>query len=294
MRRSMKWLTMAAVLTVAGLALAAAADYAIQLNRPMKAGDTYHISATGKESVKEVTSIDGKAQPDSVREESITIDGSVKVLEVDKNGQPSKISMTVERCLIKQGAEEKPLAKGTVVTGSVKDGKDVFEIDGKPAGDLDDILGLLFTLGKGEASDDEIFGTKDRKKVGDSWAINSALAAKDLQKDDFKAAPDDIKGTVTVEKAVKSGDTDCLQMKGEVTVSRFDMSLPPSMKVEKGAVHLTMVSLLPIDTSKGMQEQTMDLSMTVALKGKPQEDGPELATELTATRTCKISYSYPK
>jgi hypothetical protein len=289
----MKWLAMVAVLGLASWALAAAADYVIQLNRPMKAGAEFHISAVGKETTKESRTTDGKAMPDDVSERSIALDGTMKVLEVYKNGQPSKVIVTVEKCLIRLGADEKPLAKGTVITGTAKDGKDVFEVGGKTV-NLNEILGLVIDLGKGGASNDEVFGTKDRKKVGDSWAMNSVLAASEAKKAGFNATQDNIKGTASLEKVVKVGETECLQLKHEMSVTGFSVPLPPTMKLEKGTVSMKMGGLYPVDTSKGPLEESTKMTMILAIKGKPKADGPEVATEMTTTKTCKTTYTYPK
>lgn len=294
MKRSMKWLAMVVVLGLAGLAVAADADYVIQLNRPAKVGDECHLSAISKETTKDLTTVDGKAQPDMVREQSITLDGMVKVLEVDKNGKPSKVIVTVEKCLIRLGADETPLAKGTVITGAVKDEKCFYEVDGKPAEELNKVIGLAIPLVKGKANADDLFGTKDRKKVGDSWAINTAMAVKEVEYAGIKASQDDFKGTVTVEKAVKVGDTECLQLKCEMSATNFNMTLPPNMKMEKSSMSITVGGLYPVDTSKGPLESTGDRTIRVAIRGKPQADGPEVTDEMTSTLSFKFTCTYPK
>ena len=277
-----------------GTSVALAQDYEIKLTRPTKVGAEYHVAVVGHDSMKSTVKVDGKVVEEQSKNFSVDFESDVKALEVDKNGEPSKVSLTVDKCILKQGGAEKPLlAKGAVVIASVKDDKAVFETAGQPVdAETAEALGLVVQLGKPRASDDEIFGTKERKKVGDHWAMNAELAAKELQ-DAMKGSTvkkEDVAGTVTLDKVVKVGTTDCLQISAEMTVSNVTM---PDRKVAQMKVQAHFLGLFPIDFSKDITEESDSITMSITVKDKPDPDGPEIVVESVAEQSLNVKTTHP-
>ena len=279
-----------------GTSVALAQDYEIKLTRPMKVGAEYHMAAVGHSSMKTTVKADGKVAQEQSEDFSVDFESDVKALEVDKNGDPSKVTLTVDKCILKQGGAEKLLlAKGTVVSASVKDDKDVFEVAGQPVdAETAKALSVVVTLGKNHASDDEIFGTKERKKVGDHWAMNAELAAKDLQELAPGIKKEDIAGTVTLDKVVKVGTTDCLQVSAEMTANNMALPLPAGMKVEQSKLQAHFSGMFPIDISKDMMEESESMTMSMTAKGKPNPDGPEMIIEMAAQQNKTVKITHPK
>lgn len=277
-----------------GTSIAPAQDYEIKLTRPAKVGAEYHIAAVGSKSMKSTSKVDGKVVEEQNKNFSVDFESDVKALEVDKNGQPSKVSLAVDKCILKQGGEEKPLlAKGAVVTASVKDDEAVFEIAGRPAdAETAEALDLVVMLGMNGASDDEIFGAKERKKVGDRWAINSELAAKELQDvmEGSTVKKEDVAGTVTLDKVVKVGTTDCLQISGEMTVNGATMQ---GMEVSQIEIHGNFSGLFPADPFKFIMEESHSMTMSITAKGKPDPNGPEMVVESLAERDTNVKITHP-
>jgi len=277
-----------------GTSVALAQDYEIKLTRPMKVGAEYHIAAVGHSSMKSTIKVNGKVVEEQSKNFSVDFESDDKALEVDKNGEPSKVSLTVDKCILKQGGAEKPLlAKGAVVSASAKDDKKVFEIAGQPVdAETAEALDLVVGLGRNRASDDEIFGTKERKKVGDRWAMNAELAAKELQ-DVMKGSTvkkEDVAGTVTLDKVVKVGTTDCLQISAEMTVNNVTM---PDMEVAQMKVQAHFSGLFPIDLSKDIMEESGSLTMSITAKAKPDPDGPEMVIESVAEQSLNVKITHP-
>jgi len=277
-----------------GTSVALAQDYEIKLTRPMKVGAEYHIAAVGHSSMKSTIKVNGKVVEEQSKNFSVDFESDDKALEVDKNGEPSKVSLTVDKCILKQGGAEKPLlAKGAVVSASAKDDKKVFEIAGQPVdAETAEALDLVVGLGRNRASDDEIFGTKERKKVGDRWAMNAELAAKELQ-DVMKGSTvkkEDVAGTVTLDKVVKVGTTDCLQISAEMTVNNVTM---PDMEVAQMKVQAHFSGLFPIDLSKDIMEESGSLTMSITAKAKPDPDGPEIVIESVAEQSLNVKITHP-
>jgi hypothetical protein len=277
-----------------GTSVALAQDYEIKLTRPTKVGAEYHVAVVGHDSMKSTVKVDGKVVEEQSKNFSVDFESDVKALEVDKNGEPSKVSLTVDKCILKQGGAEKPLlAKGAVVIASVKDDETVFEIAGQPVdAETAEALGLVVALGRNRASDDEVFGTKERKKVGDHWAMNAELAAKELQ-DVMKGSTvkkEDVAGTVTLDKVVKVGTTDCLQISVEMTVNNETI---PGMEVSQMKIQVHFSGLFPIDLSKDIMEESDSMTMSMTGKGKPNPDGPEMVIESVAERSLNVKTTHP-
>jgi len=277
-----------------GTSVALAQDYEIKLTRPTEVGAEYHIAVVGHDSMKSTVKADGKVVEEQSKNFSVDFESDVKALEVDKNGKPSKVSLTVDKCILKEGGAEKPLlAKGAVVIASLKDDETVFEIAGQPVdAETAEALDLVVVLGRNRASDDEVFGTKERKKVGDHWAMNAELAAEDLQ-DVMKGSTvkkEDVAGTVTLDKVVKVGTTDCLQISAEMTVSNVTM---PDRKVAQMKVQAHFLGLFPIDFSKDITEESDSITMSITVKDKPDPDGPEIVVESVAEQSLNVKTTHP-
>jgi hypothetical protein len=281
--------TIAAVMAVmagvvlAGASPAAAPDYAIKLDRPEKVGAEYRLTATGRQSGVSKVTVDGKAQPPEKMDMAVDFDAAVKVLEVDKNGEPSKITLTMDKCSVKEGetAAAEVLPKGTVVSAFVKGMKTIFEVNGKavePA--TEEALKLVIHLGTGGSGNDAGFGTNQRKKVGEQWPINAEVAAQDAQRHDIKISKDDIKGTVKLVGAVKVGATECLDIQAEFTADRIKAPLPPGVKLENATLKATFAGKFPVDASLRAPEVSESMEITMLARSEPNADGPTVVVEV--------------
>jgi hypothetical protein len=159
-----------------------AQDYEIKFHHPTKVGQRFKQTETATENSQTTMTIPGR--PPQVKKTEFTIEweSTGTVMEVDSSGRATKESHIIAKMnRIKGTAKEVLLTGGTKVVASVKGKEEVYEIDGKPASrELAEALGHVISLSDGGATDDDIFGTKERKKVGDSWSINEELALKDF------------------------------------------------------------------------------------------------------------------
>jgi len=297
----MTGMTRTSVLTAAvGLWLCSAAlaqDYEIRLHRPVKVGQEYQMSATGRETQKMTAWAGAQVIKSEVQEMAVEIEASAKVLEVDKNGAASKESIMIGKCLEVKGEAKTPLLPaGAVVVASLDASKEpVFEIDGQKVGpQAHKALSLVFSLGKGGVTDDQVFGTPDRKKVGDQWAMNSQLAADDLKETGLAVKKEDVTGAVTLEKVVKAADGDCLQLAVTMEIAKVVPPAPPGFAVEKGTLRAQMSGKFPVNPALQSPEKSDSMTITFVMKGKPQPDAPEVVVETVAERQTTCKYAYPK
>jgi len=287
------------LVAAAGLWLCSAAlaeDYEIRLNRPMKVGDTYQVSATGNETRK--TRVMAGDQEISGQSESLAmeLEAAVKVLAVDANATPSQVTLTVAKCLKVEGDTKTPLVpKDTVVAASLKDRKPFFEINGAPVDpEVQKALAIAITLGKGGANPDQAFGTTQRKKVGDRWTINADLTTEAMRKDGLEAKKEDVTGFLTIEKIVKVEETECLQLGAELNIANINGAVPAGFALDKATFQSRITSVLPVNTALPPRGMSGDFTVTFILKGKPNPDGPEIVVETVGTRHVTTKMTYPK
>src|SRR4051794_31567081 len=100
-------------------------DYAVRLDRPAKAGDTYRLEALSATRLKRVVKVaDGepKTEEESV---GVRLEGKVEVLAVADKGRETKVACTVETCTVTEGKDRRQLIdKGSVLVAEWKPGKD--------------------------------------------------------------------------------------------------------------------------------------------------------------------------
>ena len=73
--------------------------------------------------------------------------------------------------------------------------------------------------------------------------------AKDLLRLRATATTTDLSGTVTFEKVVRDGNTECLQISGAVDCPRVFPSVPSEVKVEQGFLKIGFSEKLPVVVS---------------------------------------------
>lgn len=270
-----------------------AQDYEIRLHRPVKVGQKFRMSSVGHYLEKSTGTISDKIILQEQNEFSLEFESLVTVLETDKKGDPKRVSLTIEKCIkIEEGVRKSLVSKGTIIIGFSKDKEDVFEINGNPVdSEIQELLAEVITLSRPFSTDDDVFGTKERKKVGDSWKVNAELAAKDLRKLGLGTRKEDIEGTVILEKVVNVGQTECLQIGYKLNIKRMSPSPPSGFVVKKGIGKVQFSWKLPIDTSMGYLEDSYEGTITF-IGGNADPKGPEKIIETTTEEHLGTKITY--
>jgi hypothetical protein len=234
---------------------AVAKDYAVKLARPDKAGLKYRLDARVKK--KQSMSIYKGAAELKTEESQTTVmlRAVVEVLKVDKKGEPLEKKLTIERFVNEK--DEPLLKKGDAVIAKTVDGKTVFRMGGRePPGRAAEFLGdLVKTKTSTAADDDEVFGSKARRKVRESWKINAAALAKDL-----KMKPADVSGTAKLEAVEKHDGDDCLRIGIDLKMNAAGRDAKLKMNgfaVKSAEVRMKIGGLLPIDPARRSPSEWM-------------------------------------
>lgn len=275
-----------------------AQDYEIRLTRPAKVGQKYEVTMSAEKSEQMTISLEGRVVQETKSYLSATLEGTFTILKVDKLQQESEVRLLVSKFRKKTGKnaiEEEVLPKGTQVVARRRDSKKEFLVNGKVAGkDIAKVLDLFFSLKDSRVTDDDILGTKDRKKMGDRWTVHSMKAAEDLASEGLKVDAKNIKGSSKIEKLVLVRGTKCLLISGKMALDMIAPPLPAGLAVEKSSLSLSFSGEFPVDISIRRLSQKNTGTMTLVAKGKPSSDAPEITLSMKIIQSKQMKRKFLK
>ncbi len=265
-----------------------AQNYQIRLSRDAKAGEKFELSASGSESEQLTMSTQGKVFKTENSFLDAKLDGTITVLEVDELMRESKLSLLVSRCMSSIDGnfnEQEALPEGTQVVAQLRDGKTEFLVDGNAATEeIAKILNLFIDLSHLAITDDDIFGTKESRTVGESWPINSALAAKGFTREaalrGLIVDKENIKGYTKIDKMVEVDGTKCLEINATMEMNNFALPLPSGLAIERSNIAGTFSGTYPVNVSMRSLSDGSKITMMLVAKGKLAPDSPEITLSI--------------
>ena len=190
----------------------------------------------------------------------------------------------MDTCSIKQGKQNLELVpKGTMLTVDWADGKARYRVNGK---DLPEFAGTLLRrvldLSDPEGvGDDDMFGTKERKKVGDAWPIDKDAAVRGFKQKELEVKPEDVDGGSKLLEVAKVDAVPCYKL--EVSFEGKNLKgtgtgAAEGMTLEKGRIRGMVTVLLPTDGRTGHLKESGTISIESHLAGK-NDDGKAVTVD---------------
>jgi hypothetical protein len=254
--------------------------YDVRLHRPLKVGMKYSLTADGA-LVRQVTIKKGDVptkQPDDGF--GVRLEGTVEVLALDQLGEEAKISCTVDKCTRITSEGETvlvPKGKAFVAEGKGKDTKFSLKDGGEMPKEASEALELVISLDTNKTlTDDDLLGTKDKKKVGETWKVSSENVAKDSERVGVTVKPQDVEGSFRLDGVEKVGAIECLKLSGNLKVNHLltradeneDDALPEGFVVEGGSMEAKYAGLFPVDTSIGSLSESASTTFVTHISNK--------------------------
>jgi len=296
-----RWARARVVGVMGGLGLwlslsALAQDYEIRLHRPDKVGQKYRQSATGSEKLTLVVSLDGEVVERKSEDMTVEFESEVTVLQVDKDGQATKESHSVIKCeVVRNGAREALLAPGLILTATADDNETKFEAQGgRVAPEVAEALQLVISIEKDAGNDDDAIGTRERKKIGESWHVNPEAVAQDLRRQKVEVTKQSVSGTVTLAGLVKVGGIDCLDVRGTMTLKDIRPPLEEGFRVDNSDARITFSMKPPVDLTIGRIEEAMKMTLNLRATGRVKGQEGEATLVLTSEKSGVFRRTYPK
>ena len=278
-------------LLVLFVASVSAQDYAIKILQPLKVGQRYNLTVVASDS-SEMTMTSEKRTPKSQKEErNIEMESTATVLAVDANGRPTKESHTIVK-LLQGDAKEPLLVAGTKVLATRSGRKRVFEIEGVPVmGAAAKALDLGVNITSGGPTDDEMFGTTERKKVGDSWPMNQTVAMKETNErlGAMGMGVASIKGTTALQKVTRDGDVNVLHFKSTLNATASPAGKSPFTSADT-TMDATFIEAVPEDMTRSLLEEGFTTTMTMKASRKPNPEGLVVQISMKAKRSITRKY----
>jgi hypothetical protein len=254
--------------------------YEVKLARPVKVGMKYHITTDGalvRETTISRAGVTAKQPDDGF---GVHLEGTVEVLALDQIGEEAKVSIAIDKCTrITSAGENELVPKGKVLIaeGKGKDTRFSIEGGGELAKEASDALELVVSLDTNDTlTDDDLLGTKEKKKVGESWPVSPENVAKDSERVGVEVKPQDVEGSFQIDGLEKKGDEPCLKLSGNLKVKKLVTKadekegggLPEGYVVEGGSMEAKYTGLFPVDSSKGSLAESASMTFVTHVKGK--------------------------
>lgn len=296
-RHSLAKFAVAALVLSFCVSHSAAQDFSILLTRKVKAGDHFGVTGTGHSQQLMNMSVNGQAMPAKLEEMNVEFVAAAKVIEATPNGREKRTSFTITKATrTVKGMVSELLPTGTVMVAERVGSKTQFTVDGQPlAADVAKAIDLIVSMESDEgANDDIIFGTKERKKVGDSWPVNSKAAAEDMTSKSngaMKLAEKSISGTTTLVEITKAKTGDALHVAATMKMTDVTIDLPPGMKVETSRFEAQMKGLFPVDPAKRALSKSMAMQGEFVCGGMVGDRA--MAMTMTMKQSADITFTVP-
>tara|TARA_Y100000588_G_scaffold135484_1_gene149043 strand:+ start:3817 stop:4779 length:963 start_codon:yes stop_codon:yes gene_type:complete len=258
------------------LPVSAADSYTIQLHRPSKPGAQFRVNLDGRMKT-ESKQQSGDVESGDSEQWQARLKGTVKIIKVNEVGNPTELRITVDSFQLTEGKfTEEVVEKGGVLRARrVKDETEYEYLDvesglGVPVreGNLQDALKLLFSLG-GKSTDDKIFGTAQKQKLGSTWKIDPKSVAASAKEDKVVIDPKNVTGEMKITRAVKVAGKDCLEMNGQfkVTGVKPPQRFPRNLRVVKSEMTGKFFTQLPVDLKAPRLHSRSEMNMEMEVNG---------------------------
>ncbi|WP_460596698.1 hypothetical protein [Geomonas sp. Red276] len=235
-------------------------------------GVRYRIVGSGRELEQFKLSQGLKVVNETTTSYSGKLDATVTVLHDGDNSDGSKLRLVVSTCKYAENGkspEKEIVPAGTEILAELQGKEEVFLMNGKPVSpEVKKVMNLFFSLRNDKTTDDDVFGTKERKKVGDRWPVHHAEMATSLAEVGILAKADSIKGSTALDKIVETDGIKALRITGNVEVENLTSpAIPPEFIVDKANAFVYFSGDFPIDTTKPPLSDKMDMTMWLTGRG---------------------------
>jgi hypothetical protein len=236
------------------------AKYPIQLERDLKPGVAYRVRIEEDTTEHATFTLGGKVVKQDEKTSVLRFVGTRKVLGSGKR-PPSEY--VVEELTINLGGKAEPiLPEGTRIVATPVADQWQYRVDDKPVSEeVDKHLGTLFGRNVSSTSDDDLFGSKVPRAVGESWPAELSKLSAD---EEIVFEPQDGSGAVRL-VAVRTVDgVECLEVEGSLKIKKLSTpGMPADAKVHRAALNGRFLGLFPTALSEPALNTSMEGEMTM-------------------------------
>ena len=214
---------------------------------------------------------------------------------MDAKFNPARVEYRIESCQkSSSGKTEEVLPASRKVIVESNEGETVFTSGGDQPLDAEAQEALKVVLSAHDPdspTDDEIFGTSGRKRVGDKWGINAVAAARDFSKRGIPVSATGIKGSVQLDRVRTVGAVKALEISARLRMEGMKMPAPEGMTLEKAVMEADFIGLVPADPqSRSLLPDKLRIQANILMGGQKPDTGEKIAIEFSMERSLENSY----
>lgn len=247
-------------------------DFTILLTRPSISGQRYQLSAQAVKSRHVVTKKDGEVVREQQSRTSVELEAEVTVMRLSAKGRVSQNLLVIDRCVRTEGDSRRELLnKGDVLIVSNLDGKPTFRLKGGVlTTSVTEALELIFGVKNRAVSDDELFGSRKRRKLGETWPVNVAAVARSLKSEGIDVTTQQVSGQIQLARRLMYADVDSLHVAGRMKIdgASFRSAVLPGYELASSSASGTFSGIFPINLAQGKLADTKTFQIEIVMRGE--------------------------
>lgn len=258
--------------TAAASAAPSADKYPILLRREQPAGKAVRIRIKDESKERTVMRVQGNVVSDATSSTLLSFVGTLRNLSPGHD-QPAEY-VVEELTRISDGKTAALLPAGSKIAANPVNEKWQYAIEGQTISEeLGEALHTLFGDDVGGPTDDDLFGSKVPRAIGESWNLDIA----NFKDENVALNPEGASGATRLVSLRKVDGLDCLEVQADLSVPSVTLKgLPAEAKLLEAALSGHFLGLYPTDTKLPALSQGM--SMDIRMKMEVQSpNGPVLA-----------------
>jgi hypothetical protein len=270
--------------------------YRIQLTRVMRPGQRYAYSADATVVDSATGKLSGSTKTLKPRTVSVHFEGEMEVLAVNVYGEPTKARFLVHECSARAMKDRITVFKrGTVVTAEATKYKTKLSPDRGGLSIEEDMMARsVLSLPKEDGiTDDDLFGTRARQKVGGAWAVNPDKLVKSFAAQGSRVQRNNVSGTVRLKGVEYVDGIPCLRINGRAQIAEFTVpqeDVPDGTRVKQARSEIKFTRLSPIDPSKYSVLDSYSTTTYLTLVTDEGVISPDMTVEARWLRTVGATY----
>ena len=269
----------------------------VVLERRARPGDRFVLTTEARDRTRSVVRMPGEPVEESVEDATHRLRADAVVLDVDAQGRVARIELTVKHATRLEGGEE----EAVVPAGAVIQVSRALRPDEEPGvtwvgGTLTEEQAAWITdvvdSREADVGADEMYGTVQPRAVGESWPIDAARAARNLDSmPTVRVSEERLRGQSTLAALTEIEGVPCMEIVTELELGDLSvLGLPPRVQLREAVATGRARRWLPlaIDRPTLREESAFEMRFTAAV---PTPEGRG-TLEVTAHNTSRSDYRF--
>jgi hypothetical protein len=264
-------------------------SYPVRVVRPLKVGSIFSYAALGATHEHTLVTWSGSTLDEVKKFQQCELAATAEVTEVDTEGMPVRTLYRVHRCKGRdENLKEIELVPKDTEIEVFSDAAGLhFRIDGQPiTQELHASLSLV--LAKPVPDDEQLFGSKRPRSPGESWPVDSTLAAKRFAEKGIAVDPARLGAKVTFTRVAPpaSGSAqsagECMDLAVEMKAPDAGPALPEGFQIRSGSLEVNLGGRFPLNPALPPLDEESEFLLQTEASGT--QDGAQLDLRVEISR----------